>query len=386
MSLKDATPYWMARHEAVSNDFATDGMALLTAANMSGKSTLLRTVTAAALLANCGLCVPASSAVVPAFDVIFLRNTAYDAPKEGKSSFGVEMSDIRDLLAVVTPRSLVMVDELGKGTSSSEGAALSGAILEHFSSIGCYGVFASHLFELFELPMEAANLELLTMEVVVEDIVDSEAATSDGSDGNGLAGPEGGLLLGSPSDGGLYGDVGLQVGERRCGGDAGHRRVVWTYRVKAGQADSSLALDAARHFGVPGSILDRAHELLKKANAIKNQDGVPMDHAETPPMETQADESLADEFENAQLGADVDHSKFVVDQLRRLCVGEVSVKTIVPDWAPPSKDRMRSVVYALCVPSTVDGMPDGRWYVGETDDLYERMREHRADRLKRRAT
>jgi DNA mismatch repair ATPase MutS len=202
MSLKDATPYWMARHEAVSNDFATDGMALLTAANMSGKSTLLRTVTAAALLANCGLCVPASSAVVPAFDVIFLRNTAYDAPKEGKSSFGVEMSDIRDLLAVVTPRSLVMVDELGKGTSSSEGAALSGAILEHFSSIGCYGVFASHLFELFELPMEAANLELLTMEVVVEDIVDSEATTSDGSDGNGLAGPEGGLLLGSPSDGG----------------------------------------------------------------------------------------------------------------------------------------------------------------------------------------
>ena len=115
--------------QAVSNDFATDGMALLTAANMAGKSTLLRTVTAAALLANCGLCVPASSAVVPAFDVIFLRNTAYDAPKEGKSSFGVEMSDIRDLLSVVTPRSLVMVDELGKGTSSSEGAALSGAIL-----------------------------------------------------------------------------------------------------------------------------------------------------------------------------------------------------------------------------------------------------------------
>jgi hypothetical protein len=383
MSLKAVTPYWMSREEGVSNDFVTDGMALLAAANMSGKSTLLRTITAACLLANCGLCVPADSAVVPAFDVIFLRNTAYDAPKEGKSSFGVEMSDIRDLLAVATPRSLVMVDELGKGTSSSEGAALSGAILEHFGAIGCYGVFASHLFELFELPMEVSNLELLTMEVIVHTADSDESAeqqqekdTQDLS----TAPQQSGVMLegdGSVSDG---------VVDRR------QRRVEWTYRVKAGQADSSLALDAARHFDVPASILDRAHELLANADMMRQRSlGVPTAHATVaagstaptasppPPLSDDSEHNGSDDPSERD-DRNFDHSEVVVYELGRLR-GEVGqrVKTVLPKWTPPPRSRMRSVVYAFRV-------PDGRWYVGETDDVSERIEEHRRSDLKRNAT
>eukprot|EP01043_Picozoa_sp_COSAG02_P040722 COSAG02_NODE_3316_length_6950_cov_37.603999_1_plen_689_part_00 len=371
LSLKGVTPYWMSREEAVPNDFVTDGMALLTAANMSGKSTLLRTVTAACLLANCGLCVPADSAVVPAFDVIFLRNTAYDAPKEGKSSFGVEMSDIRDLLDVVTPRSLVMVDELGKGTSSSEGAALSGAILEHFSSIGCYGVFASHLFELFELPIEVGNLELLTMEVIVH----SSPYVNEGQSKPHID-PTGGSSARSTT-----------------GGMVRHRRLVeWTYRVKAGQADSSLALDAARHFDVPASIIDRAHALLATSETMRQRSqGIPTAHAaEASPYadaSSSADRSTvcADEDSdvvNREQHIDLDYSDLVVTELSRLRGSNGHrVKSVLPQWLPPPRDRMLSVVYALRLPA-----PDGRWYIGESDDVSERIQEHRRSLAKRNAT
>jgi hypothetical protein len=314
---------------------------------------------------------------VPAFDVIFLRNTAYDAPKEGKSSFGVEMSDIRDLLAVATPRSLVMVDELGKGTSSSEGAALSGAVLEHFGAIGCYGVFASHLFELFELPMEVSNLELLTMEVIVRAEQQQEKDTQDLS----TAPQQSDVMLegdGSASD---------DMVDRR------QRRVEWTYRVKAGQADSSLALDAARHFDVPASILDRAHELLANADVMRQRSlGVPTAHAAavagstastaSPPPSDDSEHNGSDDPSERD-GSNFDHSEVVVFELGRLRseVGQVGqrVKTVLPKWTPPSRSRMRSVVYALRV-------PDGRWYVGETDDISERIKEHRRSDLKRNAT
>jgi hypothetical protein len=110
LDLRGAWPYWLEREAAVANDYpggditcvAGEGgaapppppppLTLLTAPNMSGKSTLLRTVAASCLLANCGLSVPAAGAVVPVFDTIFLRNAAFDAPEEGKSSFGAEMA------------------------------------------------------------------------------------------------------------------------------------------------------------------------------------------------------------------------------------------------------------------------------------------------------
>ena len=78
---------------------------------------------------------------------------------------------------------------------------------------------------------------------------------------------------------------------------------------------------------------------------------------------------------------DPNSTDFVVAEMRRLSGGTQRVKTVLPRWVPPPRDRMRSAVYALRLPE-----PDGRWYVGETDDLSERIREHRREELKRKAT
>ena len=114
MSVIGISPYWIDRARAVHNDFELDGLFLLTAPNMSGKSTLMRTILVAALLANCGLFTPCTSARIPRYDHFFLRTSSHDIPSEGKSAFAVEMEDMRIILDDSTQRSLIMIDELGK--------------------------------------------------------------------------------------------------------------------------------------------------------------------------------------------------------------------------------------------------------------------------------
>ena len=112
--LTSLTPYWLNRLTSTRNDVALHGsIHLLTAPNMSGKSTIMRAILTAALLANCGLFVPATHAIVPRFDNFFLRSASYDIPSEGKSAFALEMDDVRVMLRDCTHRSLVMLDEIG---------------------------------------------------------------------------------------------------------------------------------------------------------------------------------------------------------------------------------------------------------------------------------
>jgi DNA mismatch repair ATPase MutS len=101
------------RFQSETNSFAVDGIFLLTAPNMSGKSTIMRSLLVAALLANCGLFVPCTSAKIPKFDNFFLRTASHDVPSEKKSAFALEMDDIRVVLRDCTYKSLVMLDELG---------------------------------------------------------------------------------------------------------------------------------------------------------------------------------------------------------------------------------------------------------------------------------
>jgi DNA mismatch repair ATPase MutS len=153
LEIAGLTPYWLHRDRAVANTMTLKGLFLLTAPNMSGKSTLMRSVLVIALLANCGLFVPAERAAVPRFDTFFLRTASYDVPSEAKSAFALEMDDMRVVLRDCTSRSLVMIDELGKGTSARDGSALAGALLEHLDNKAVYGIFATHLHELFLLPL-----------------------------------------------------------------------------------------------------------------------------------------------------------------------------------------------------------------------------------------
>ena len=113
MKVTGITPYWIDRYTATENDFDLHGLFLLTAPNMSGKSTLMRSILVAALLANCGFFVPCRTAQIPRYDNFFLRTSSHDVPSEGKSAFALEMQDMQIVLLDSTHKSLIMIDELG---------------------------------------------------------------------------------------------------------------------------------------------------------------------------------------------------------------------------------------------------------------------------------
>ena len=150
LRLTGLTPFWLDRLDATANDVClSDGaVAFLTGPNASGKSTLLRSTAAAALLGASGLCAPVAAATVPHWDGILLRHATGDAPLYGKSSFEREMDAVAQLFWECSPKSLVLVDELGRGTSSTEGAAIGGAVLDELRDRKYRGVFATHLHEI----------------------------------------------------------------------------------------------------------------------------------------------------------------------------------------------------------------------------------------------
>ena len=118
--------------------------------------------------------------------------------QQGKSAFALEMDDVRVLLRDCTPRSLVLLDEIGKGTSARDGAALSGALLEALDAVPVTAVFATHLHELFDLPLSTRHLAWKRM--------------------------------------------GMEEGEEGEGGEG----VRWTYRLEDGRCADSMALHTAR--------------------------------------------------------------------------------------------------------------------------------------------
>jgi DNA mismatch repair protein MutS len=141
---------------------------LVTGPNMGGKSTYMRQVAQIALLAYCGCFVPARSAVLGPVDRIFTRIGASDDLAGGRSTFMVEMTEAASILNNATPRSLVLVDEIGRGTSTFDGLALAYAIARHLAeSVRCYTLFATHYFELTQLATllpHVANVHLDAIE------------------------------------------------------------------------------------------------------------------------------------------------------------------------------------------------------------------------------
>ena len=155
----ELTPHWLERDGAtVRNSFTLGGLSVLTGPNMAGKSTLMRATVATALLANCGLHAPSSvGTVVPPIDFFYLRSASADTPTEGRSTFALEMEDCAVMLRDSSARSLICLDEFGRGTSSREGAALAASLIEHLDSIGAQVLFATHLHEIFALPLSLSH-------------------------------------------------------------------------------------------------------------------------------------------------------------------------------------------------------------------------------------
>ena len=281
-------PYWMDQTEAVKNSFDLSGMWLLTAPNMAGKSTILRSTAAAALLSACGLCAPLGpDSRVRRFDHLFVRGASADVPSERKSAFGAEMGDVAALLRSCGSHSLVFVDELGRGTSPRDGTRLAAAILEEMAVLRMSGVFATHLHEILNLPIKASDR-----------IVKKRMA----------------------------------IHERDCFGNE-MDRYNWTYRLEDGICTDSMALVTAARFGLPQHILQRAENFTEflLSDDIKSSSS-PFD------LTKDLNGIIEETVDNQRLD--------LVPELLADLTGETPV-SVPPDWSPPASLEGRSCVYVL---------------------------------------
>jgi DNA mismatch repair protein MutS len=203
----------MPREKFIPNDttLTEDArMIILTGPNMAGKSTVLRQVGLIVLMAQVGSFVPAARARIGVVDRLFTRVGASDNLVRGQSTFMVEMSETSAILHTASRRSLVLLDEIGRGTSTYDGISIAWAVSEHLhNNIGCKTIFATHYHELTQL---ADNLEAVR-------------------------------------------NYNVQVREI---GD----QVLFLHRLQPGGADRSYGIEVGRLAGLPTTVLTRAKELL----------------------------------------------------------------------------------------------------------------------------
>src|SRR3954453_2282692 len=190
---------------------STDLIAIITGPNMGGKSTYLRQAALIAILAQMGSLVPAESAVLPVVDRIFTRIGASDNLARGRSTFMVEMTETAVILNTATPRSFIVLDEIGRGTATYDGLALAWSVVEHVhAKTRAKTLFATHYHELTELAEQ------------------------------------------------LDGVRNLMVSVKEAGD-----HIIFLRKVEPGKADRSYGIEVARLAGLPLSVIERAREVLK---------------------------------------------------------------------------------------------------------------------------
>jgi DNA mismatch repair protein MutS len=203
----------MPREKFVPNDVHFDEASrvlLVTGPNMAGKSTILRQIGLCVLLAQIGSFVPATAARIGVVDRLFTRVGASDNLARGQSTFMVEMSETSAILHNATKQSLVLLDEIGRGTSTYDGVAIAWAVSEHLHDrIGCRTMFATHYHELMQLPEKLAHARNLNVAVREID--------------NGI---------------------------------------VFLHRLEAGGTDRSYGIHVAELAGLPSAVVLRAREVL----------------------------------------------------------------------------------------------------------------------------
>ncbi|GBR45390.1 DNA mismatch repair protein MutS [Acetobacter pomorum] len=211
---------------------------LLTGPNMAGKSTYLRQTALAVILAQGGFPVPADRVRIGVVDQLFSRVGASDDLARGRSTFMVEMTETAAILNQAGPRSLVVVDEIGRGTATLDGLAIAWAVLEALhSTVRCRAIFATHFHELSRLVDTLPRLSLHTMAV------------------------------------------------REWRG-----QIVFLHEVLAGSAKKSWGVHVARLAGVPHAVVDRAGRLLRELERAENTIPEPLplfDTQKTLPIEPQ---------------------------------------------------------------------------------------------------
>ena len=197
----------------------TDQILIVTGPNMGGKSTFLRQNALLVIMAQMGSFVPADLLRFPIVDRIFTRIGASDNLARGRSTFMVEMTETAIILNSATPRSLIILDEIGRGTATFDGLSIAWAVIEHIqSNIRAKTIFATHYHELTEL----ADL--------------------------------------------LPGIKNYHVAVKEA-----HNRIIFLRTVEAGAADRSYGIEVAKLAGIPGGVTQRAREILKKHEENEHQ-------------------------------------------------------------------------------------------------------------------
>lgn len=213
-------------------DFGDNRFIILTGPNMSGKSTYMRQTALIALMAQIGSFVPASSAKITMVDRIFTRVGAMDDIFSGQSTFMVEMNEASNILHNATKHSLIILDEIGRGTSTYDGISIAGAVAEHINmQIGAKTIFATHYHELTAMAGQYHGIKNASV------AVDEE-------------------------------------------GD----HVVFLHKVVDGAADKSYGIHVAELAGLPSSVLSRAKELLYGLEESSAQIGIKEENKEPTQM------------------------------------------------------------------------------------------------------
>lgn len=204
----------ISKKEYVPNDIKMDKFTrtlLITGPNMSGKSTYMRSLAIIVILAQMGSFVPAESANIPVFDKIFTRIGASDDLVGGESTFMVEMKEANNAIMNATSSSLVLFDELGRGTATYDGMSLAASILEYVNEkIGCKTLFSTHYHELTSLEQEFSSIKNIHVSAKEE---------------NG--------------------------------------QVYFLHKIEDGPIDKSYGIHVAKLAGMPKELLDRAAEVLE---------------------------------------------------------------------------------------------------------------------------
>ena len=218
----------LAEEKFVPNDVELDGdthrLHIITGPNMAGKSTYIRQVALIVLMAQIGSFVPAASAEIGLVDRIFTRVGANDDLSRGQSTFMVEMNETANILNNATERSLVILDEIGRGTSTFDGLSIAWSVAEYLhDAVGARTLFATHYHELTDLEMTRPGVK--NYNVAVREWND---------------------------------------------------QIIFLRKIGPGGADKSYGIQVARLAGLPGAVLERAKEILVNLELAElNADGKP---------------------------------------------------------------------------------------------------------------
>jgi DNA mismatch repair protein MutS len=241
-------------------DRAGSMIAVITGPNMGGKSTYLRQAALMVVMAQMGSFVPAEAATLPLVDRVFTRIGASDNLARGRSTFMVEMTETAVILNTATEHSLIILDEIGRGTSTYDGLALAWAVIEHIHErIGAYTLFATHYHELTEL---ADRLE---------------------------------------------GVRNLHVSVKESGD-----QVIFLRKVEPGSADRSYGIEVARLAALPESVIRRAREILvlhEKSEHTVTEELTPKSRAPKEALQIQLFEPVGYQIAERIRALDIDNLK-----------------------------------------------------------------------------